>query len=534
MSEPSPTTAAQLLREHIARDAPARESSVARFMLVACGLSGTLAFLLVPFIGAPLGGVLGVLLYALAAYYFTLLRMMRRGWFHPAVSWVNVAIEVSAPSLIFLIDARQGGPQYALTAPPLVIWGTLIALSGLRSNKWLSTAAGALAATEYALLYALVAWPRMHDETLVTLRPPLVATRVVLLFLSALLTVYFITHLNKRAEEALAAVRARDVFGKYLLHERLGMGGMAEVFRATYSPEGGFQKVVALKRVLPQYAEDEAFIAMFRSEAMLCSQFSHPCVVQVFDFGRFADTYFLAMEYLDGPPLSRVLRAHRGQGLPLPAVAHLAVSLLEGLQYVHERVDEKGQPLNLVHRDVNPPNVLLSRIGQVKLTDFGIARSASHLQFTEAGMVKGKPGYLAPEQAMGAKIDARVDLFALGITLWECVAGEQLFASHDQALMVRNTFEKAVPSLREKRPEVPEALEALILRLLERDLPRRAPSARAALQLLRGLDPAVMAGGARSLAAAVEFALNTTQASSPEIPAVARSVNSDAPTLPGR
>ena len=532
------STAAQLLREHIARDAPARETSVARFMLVACGLSGTLAMLLIPFIGVSLGLVLGVLLYVLAGYYVALVRMMSKGWFHPAVSWVNVAIEVSAPSLIFLIDLRQGGPQYALTAPPLVIWGTLIALSGLRSNKWLSLAAAALAACEYALLYFIAAWPQMHDETLVTLRPPLVATRVVLLFLSALLTWYFVNHLNRRAEEALAAVRATDVFGKYLLHERLGMGGMAEVYRATYSPEGGFQKVVALKRVLPQYAEDDAFIEMFRSEAMLCSQFSHPAVVQVFDFGRFADTYFLAMEYLDGPPLSRVLRAHRGTGLPIPAVAHLAQSLLEGLQYVHERVDEKGQPLNLVHRDVNPPNVLLSRIGQVKLTDFGIARSASHLQFTEAGMVKGKPGYLAPEQAMGAKIDARVDLFAAGITLWECVAGEQLFASHDQAVMVRNTFEKPVPSLRRYRPEVPEALDTLIQRLLERDLPKRVPSARAALQLVRALDAGLLAAGPRALASAVELTLQTTPASSAGLqavpPAAPPGPSPDAPTLPGR
>ncbi len=534
----TPNAAAQLLREHIARDAPLREASVARFMAGVAGVSGVLALVLLPWIGAALGLSLAVLLFVLTGYYFGLTRLIRKGWFHPAVSWVNVAIEVSAPSLIFLIDAKQGGAEYALTAPPLIVWGTLIALSGLRSNVWLSIGAGALASLEYALLYVFVAWPQLaHESTLVTLRPPLFATRLVLLFASSLLTALFVTHLNRRAEEALAAVRAKDVFGKYLLHERLGVGGMAEVYRATYNPEGGFQKVVALKRVLPQYAEDELFISMFRGEAALCSQFAHPGVVQVFDFGKFGDSYFLAMEYLDGPPLSRALRAHKGVGLPVPAVLHLAVSLCEALQYLHERRAADGTPLNLVHRDLNPPNVLLSRLGEVKLTDFGIARSASHLQLTEVGIIKGKPGYLSPEQAAGEEIDGRVDLFALGVTLRECLVGEPLFASADQATMVRNTFEKVVPPVRSRRPEVPVALEAVVMRLLERDVTRRLPSARVALQSLRAMDSGPVGSGARALAAVVEHTLKSTQASVAGLQAQAtpsRPVSSDAPTLPGR
>ncbi len=497
-------------------------------------VSGVLALGLLPWIGASLALSLGGLLLLLTGYYFGLTRLIRRGWFHPAVSWVNVALEVSATSLIFLIDARQGGVAYALTAPPLVIWGTLIALSGLRGNKWLSIGAGALASLEYAALYAFVAWPQLQGETLVTLRPPLFATRVVLLFASAVLTTVFVSHLNRRAEEALAAVRAKDVFGKYLLHERLGVGGMAEVYRATYNPEGGFQKVVALKRVLPQYAADEDFIAMFRGEAALCSQFSHPGVVQVFDFGRFGDSYFLAMEYLDGPPLSRVLRAYRGVGLPVPAVLHLAVSLGEALQYLHERRDAEGRPLGLVHRDLNPPNVLLSRLGEVKLTDFGIARSASHLQLTEVGLIKGKPGYLAPEQAMGTDIDGRVDLFGLGVTLWECLAGEQLFASTDASAMVRNTFEKAVPLLRGKRPDVPPAFEALVMQLLERDVSRRTPSARVVLQSLRAMETGAVGSGARAMAAAVETTTRTTAPSGTDLQPLPRPVDSEAATLPGR
>ena len=530
-----PNVAAELLREHIARDAPAREASAARFVSGISGAMAVVALLLLPIIGAQLSLTLAGGLLLLSGYYFGLTRLIARGWFHPVISWVNVAIEVSAPALVFVADAKQGGAAYALTAPPIVIWGTLIALSGLRGNKWLTIGAGVLASAEYALLYWLVALPQLEGELLVTLRPPLMATRIVLLFSSALFTATFVSHLNRRAEEALSAVRAKDVFGKYLLHERLGMGGMAEVFRATYNPEGGFQKVVALKRVLPQYVEDEVFIGMFREEAALCSQFSHPGVVQVFDFGRFGDSYFLAMEYLDGPPLGRVLRAHRGTGLPVPAVLHLALSLCEALQYVHERRGADGTDLKLVHRDLNPPNVLLSRLGEVKLTDFGIARSTSHIQHTEVGMIKGKPGYLAPEQATGDDFDARVDLFALGVTLWECLAGEPLFSASDAAVTLTNVFEKVVPSIRAKRPEVPQALETFVMQLLQRDVNRRLPSARVALQSLRAMESGAVGSGARALAAVVELTLRTTAASATNLKApAAQATPADAVTLPGR
>lgn len=522
--------AAELLREHVARDAPAREASVARFMALVCGLSAVSALVLMPILGSRLSLSLAVTLLVITAYYVALIRLISRGWFHPSVSWLNVAIEVSAPSVIFLIDVGQGGVEYALTAPPIVIWGTLIALSGLRGNKWLTIGAGALASVEYALLYALIAVPRL-DTSLVTLRPPLMITRIILLFSSAVLTAIFVNHLNRRAEEALAAVRAKDVFGKYLLHERVGMGGMAEVYRATYNPEGGFQKVVALKRVLPQYVEDETFIEMFREEAALCSQFGHPNVVQVFDFGKFGDSYFLAMEFLDGPALSRVLRAYKGVGLPIPAVIHLAVSLCEALQYVHERRGADGTELKLVHRDLNPPNVLLSRLGEVKLTDFGIARSTSHIQHTEAGTIKGKPGYLAPEQAETDDFDSRVDLFALGVTLWECTTGEALFTATDAATTLSNVFEKQVPPLRSKRAEVPQALDTFVRGLLEREVTRRIPSARAALQLLRPLDDG---SGGRSLAAAIELAMKTTVPSSASLKAAVATPAHEAATLPGR
>jgi serine/threonine-protein kinase len=501
MAKPiSPTQ--RFLREYIAEDAPAREKSVAGFMAGVSAVSAVLALALLPVIGSQLAGALAAVLGALVAWYLTLVRLISRGWFHPLVSWLNVAIEVSAPSLIFLIDLRANGAAYALTAPPLVIWGSLIGLSGLRGNRALSLCAGALAAGEYALLYALAASPRLPAGALVTLQAPMIATRVVLLFASAVLTVVFVAHLNRKAEEAFAALRARDVFGKYLLHERIGAGGMAEVFRATYSPEGGFEKIVAIKRVLPSYAHDESFLAMFRAEAELCSRFSHPCIVQVLDFGRFGETYFLAMEYVEGAPLQRLLHAWSGRGLPIDAVVSMGVALCEALDYLHQRRGSGGGPLGLIHRDVNPPNILVSLAGEVKLTDFGIARARGSALLTQVGLIKGKPGYLAPEQAAGEAIDSRVDLFALGTTLWESLVGERLFPSSEVDAMEHVLFERRIPPPSERRADVPPELDQVVMGLLERELSRRTATAGEALTALRHLALS-STGGAAALATCV-------------------------------
>ncbi len=517
---------AGLLHEHLQRDAPLREKTVARFMAGICAVSGVLALALIPLIGVKLGAGLGALLLCLSGWYFAVTRLISRGWFHPYVAWVNVAIEVSAPSIIFLIDLKMKGAAYALTAPPLVIWGTLVALSGLRGDRRLALAAGAIAAVEYTLLYVFLARPQLGEDALVTLQPELFATRVVLLFSSAVFTAAFVRILNKRAEEALAAVRAKDIFGKYLLHERIGAGGMAEVFRATYNPEGGFEKVVALKRVLPQYAADDGFIGMFRDEAALCSQFSHPGVIQVFDFGRFGDTYFLAMEYVKGAPLNRVLRVVHGVGLPEGAVVHLAYSLCEALQYLHNRRDVEGRRMNLIHRDVNPPNILISTQGEVKLTDFGIARAAGQLQLTEVGLVKGKPGYMAPEQAAGEDIDGRVDLFALGVTLWECIAGQPLFETRSDASMMREVFSKEIPPPVVMREGISQGLSEVVMGLLARDVSARTPSAMAALRQLEPLRAQHPQGG-KQLAAQVNEALRVQ---TPHLPPHA--TPREAPTIP--
>lgn len=496
------------LQEYLQRDEATREASVARFMSIASGLSTVAAFALGPFIGWTLSVLLGLMLGTITLYFFVQDRALRRGWYRPGLRWVNVAVEVSAPSLLFIADSRLYSVEYALTAPPLVLWATLVALSGFRGSRALSLGAGAIAATEYLLLYLFLAWPRLGPEALVTLQPPLFAVRVLLLFASGVVTAIFVGHFNRRAAEALSAVRAKDVMGKYLLHERVGSGGMAEVFKATYSPEGGFEKTVALKKILPTYAADTEFLRLFRQEAELCSRLNHPNIVQVLDFGRHGDSFFLAMEYIDGLSLKRVLDVYQGVGLPVSAAAYLAVELCYALDYVHRRVGPDGQPMNLIHRDLNPPNVLLSVVGEVKVADFGIARAANTGQRTQVGIVKGKPGYLAPEQAAGEAIDGRVDLFALGATLHEALTGRRLFPTGDDEASVNAIFLMPIPKPSVLRPEVPPALDAVVMGLLERDLDTRTRSARAALDGLLAMSGpgAPYPTGQKELAQAVKRA----------------------------
>ncbi len=526
---PAPTNAGtRALREHLTRDAPARELSVARFMVFATAATALVALALQPLIGSRLAYSLAVLLGVLAVWYFAQFTLLKRGWFNPAIAWINVAIEVSAPALIFIVDTRARGPEYALTAPPLAIWGTLVALSSLRGSRPLAVLAGALAAVEYLAVYVFVALPQMPQDVWVTLQPPMIATRSFLLFCSGLVTAAFVGHFNRRAEEALAAVRARDVLGKYLLHERIGAGGMAEVFRASYSPEGGFEKTVAVKKILPSFAEDLEFIELFRQEAALCSRLNHPNVVQVMDFGRFGETWFLAMEHVEGCSFKKVIDAHK-TGLPLSAVSFLAVELLSALEYVHNRAGSDGSPLNLVHRDVNPPNILVSNLGEVKLTDFGIARASFGARLTQAGYIKGKPGYLAPEQLTDQPLDGRTDLFAVGITLWESLTGRPLFSNDGGETEKYEVLKMVIQPPSSIRPEVPPEMDAAVMRLMERDLSTRTATAKAASFAFASLagKASPLADGQKHLAHAVREAIAWRQRASNKLAAAA------AATLPG-
>ncbi|WP_434383388.1 serine/threonine-protein kinase [Melittangium boletus] len=463
----------QLLAEHLRADAAARETSVARFNSGVCFLFFMSALGLAPVLGWPRALSVMAMCGAYSAYYGWMYRRLKRGWFHPALAWFNVCLENTAVGGLFLFDIVFADAEQALSNPSAVLWSAIIVLAALRSNLKLALFAGGLVAAEMLALYFFVALPRMSGPLPLMFTPTLMVQRAGYYFITGWMAALVASHLTSKAEEALRAVRAKDLLGKYFLHERLGVGGMAEVFRATYSPEGGFEKVVAIKRILPAYAEDEDFVTLFRREAELVSLLNHPNIVQVLDVGRFEDTYFMALEHIEGVSLRELIKVH-GR-LPPAAVALIGAEMGQALDYVHRRTASDGTPLNLVHRDVNPPNILLSRIGEVKLGDFGVARAAIHVRLTQADRVRGKLGYMAPEQARGEPFDGRADLFALGLTLHEALTGRRVFHGEDASDTLRSSPPAFLLPPSTYRPEIPPQLDAAIMGLLEWRVSERTP-----------------------------------------------------------
>ncbi len=257
----------------------------------------------------------------------------------------------------------------------------------------------------------------------------------------------------------------------YRVTERLESGGMAEVFRGEAVSVAGFKKQVAIKRVLPHLASNEKFIRMFLDEARLSARLSHANIVQVFDIGRVENTYFIVMEFIDGVNLKHLIEniRHKKQPFPMALACHIAIKVCEGLQYAHNLHDSDGQHLHVVHRDISPPNVLISRQGEVKIVDFGLAKAAHSVEKTEPGVVKGKFSYLAPETAMGQEADPQADIFAVGIMLWEMLAGRKLFQGETDFQTVKLVQQAAIPSLRSLNPAVPQELEDLIGVALAKD-----------------------------------------------------------------
>ncbi|MBK6690846.1 MAG: serine/threonine protein kinase [Myxococcales bacterium] len=272
-----------------------------------------------------------------------------------------------------------------------------------------------------------------------------------------------------------------DRLGPYELLQLLATGGMAEVYLARRAGPHGFQKLVAVKRILPQFAREPDFLAMFVDEARVCARLAHLNIVHVFDFGDHEEELYMAMEFVEGSTVARLVRAAAAKNieLPLEASLHVALSVLRGLEYAHGARDERGHPLKLVHRDVSPGNVLIDRTGAVKLTDFGIARAAEIERRTDAGQLKGKLGYMSPEQVVGRELDHRSDIFTLGIVLAEMVMLRPLFTGGrelDVLLRIRDADVSAID--RAGRP-MPDDLRAVLFRALAKEPEHRFPSARA-------------------------------------------------------
>jgi serine/threonine-protein kinase len=277
--------------------------------------------------------------------------------------------------------------------------------------------------------------------------------------------------------------------GPYELLRRLATGGMAEVYLARRAGPHGFQKLVALKRILPQFARDPDFVAMFVDEARVCARLGHPNIVQVFDFGEQDGELYMAMEYVDGTTGARLVRAAAGQGeeLSLEACLHITLSLLHALDYAHNARDDEGKNLQLVHRDVSPGNVLIDRNGAVKLTDFGIARAAEIERRTDAGQLKGKLGYMSPEQVVGRELDARSDIFTLGIVLAEMLILRPLFSGGKELDVLLRIRDADLSAIDRAGARVPDDVRAVLFRALSRDPALRWPSAAAFAEALEDI-----------------------------------------------
>ncbi|WP_437594764.1 serine/threonine protein kinase [Sorangium sp. So ce1000] len=267
---------------------------------------------------------------------------------------------------------------------------------------------------------------------------------------------------------------------RYRVIERLASGGMAEVFLAESAGIEGFKKQVAIKRVLPHLSEKKRFIAMFLDEARLSAHLSHSNVAQVFDIGVGDNAYFIVMEYVDGADLKAVLESMRkaGRTLPVESAVFITAKLCEGLTYAHELKAADGHPLKIVHRDMSPPNVLITKYGEVKIVDFGLAKATSQLEKSEAGIIKGKFSYLSPEAAQGLEVDHRTDIFAVGAILWEMLSGKRLFLGDTDYQTVKLVQQAQIPPLSESNKAVPPELDRIIARSLAREPEERYGSAR--------------------------------------------------------
>ena len=280
-----------------------------------------------------------------------------------------------------------------------------------------------------------------------------------------------------------------DRIGRYELLIELGRGGMAELFLGRLHGAGGFAKLVAIKRILPHLAQDRQFKEMFLNEGRIAANLSHPNVCQVFELDEADDELFLAMEYLDGVSWDHLCRELAPGNFAMRLTAGVIAQACEGLHYAHTLRDVEGNPLHVVHRDVSPQNLFVTVDGVCKVLDFGVSKTLTDGPRTRSGVIKGKLPYMAPEQIRGELLDARADLFALGVCTWEALAGRRLFDRASDFMIWKAITEEDVPPIATHWPQCPPAVDAAVRRALERDVERRFTTAREFADALRAACP---------------------------------------------
>jgi serine/threonine-protein kinase len=279
---------------------------------------------------------------------------------------------------------------------------------------------------------------------------------------------------DNEAPNTPASLRPGDHFGRFRLLERIGKGGMAEVFSAVAHGMEGFERTFVVKRIRPDKSDSAKFVQMFCEEARISARLHHPNIVQVYDFGHIDGAYFMAMEHLDGNDLSSVMRAQRAHDRAMPpAVAvFIAREVARALHHAHTLALPDGAPGGIVHRDVSPSNIMLLKAGGVKILDFGLAKAAALARDDGAGKkprLAGKLAYMSPELVRGTPIDHRSDVFSLGVVLWEMIAGQRLFVADSEADILRNVLAHPIAEPSRRRDGIPAVLDTIVARALERD-----------------------------------------------------------------
>lgn len=260
-------------------------------------------------------------------------------------------------------------------------------------------------------------------------------------------------------------------FGQFLLLERLAVGGMAEIYLARNSTPGPIPALIAIKRPLSLYLEDPEFLQLFQDEAKVTVRLSHPNLVRCYEAGVIEGAPYIAMEHIHGRNLKQVLNrlSETGQTLPLPFLLYIVREVASGLESLRLITDELGQPIKAVKRDVSPQDIMLGFDGRVKLLDMGIAKATTQVEETQIGVIKGKVGYMSPEQASDEGVDHRSDIYSLGIIMWEMLAGERLFDGEDVIQIISAVQSADVPSLRARLPELSAEVEWIVSNALARE-----------------------------------------------------------------
>lgn len=263
-------------------------------------------------------------------------------------------------------------------------------------------------------------------------------------------------------------IKSMQRIGPYILQRKVARGGMAELFLADYVRRDGFRRKVAVKRILPHLAGNKDFINMFTREARLAALLQHPNIVQIFDYGKIENAYFIAMEYIDGKNLGEILSA-MNQGLTVEQTVFIILQICKGLDYSHTKRDEKGKAFHIVHRDISPQNMLISYQGEVKISDFGISTARSEPSLTQAGVVKGKLAYLSPEQALGESINQQADIYSLGLVFYETLTGKRVYKFSSDIEAIRTIPKKDIDPLTKSMPDLPEEVNRIVMKCLEKD-----------------------------------------------------------------